>query len=186
MKYFLKIAVLMIIVVFAAQSVSGYDPSKHQRGVKQGGKGTHHGYGRPKGPPADIPAHIRERTSPDGKGINLNNSLIGIKGMAIMAETPELKNVVSMALKGNKLGDEGLGIITQSKTFRHLEFLSLWDNSISVAGAKMLARGVNFNNLKELNLFKNHLSDEGVIQLVDSANVAHITSLDLGDNKISN
>ena len=97
---------------------------------KSGGKG-HHSYGRHKGPPADIPAHIKERTSPDGKGLNLNNSQIGVKGMSIMAKTPELKNVVSMALKGNKLGDEGVRIMTQSSNFKNLEFLSLWDNEIS-------------------------------------------------------
>ncbi|SVD97144.1 uncharacterized protein METZ01_LOCUS449998, partial [marine metagenome] len=188
MKQFLKIATLVAITAFMTQSVSGYDPSKHQRdsGGKRGdGKGQHHGYGRPKGPPADIPAHIKERTSPDGKGINLNNSQVGVKGIAIMAEIPELKNVVSMALKSNKLGDEGVKIMTQSDTFRHLEFLSLWDNGISAAGAAMLARGANFNNLKELNLFKNHLGDEGVMLLVDSTNIVHLTSLDLGSNKIS-
>ena len=144
MKRFLRVAIPMVMIVFLTQPVSGYDPSKHQKsggGKHGGGKGHHHGYGRPKGPPADIPAHIKERTSPDGTGINLNNSQIGVKGMAIMAETPELKNVAIMSLKGNKLGDEGVRIITQSSTFKNLEFLSLWDNGISPAGAQMLARG---------------------------------------------
>ena len=138
MKHLLKIITLIVTTIFLAQSVSGYDPSKHQKGKggKSGGKG-HHSYGRHKGPPADIPAHIKERTSPDGKGINLNNSQIGVKGMAIMAKTPELKNVVSMALKGNKLGDEGVRIVTQSSNFKNLEFLSLWDNGISSSGVKM-------------------------------------------------
>ena len=89
MKCFLKISILMIITALMAQSASGYDPSKHQKnsGVKQGGgKGKHHGYGRPKGPPADIPAHIKERTSPDGRGINLNNSQVGVEGITIISE----------------------------------------------------------------------------------------------------
>jgi len=126
MKQFFTIITLIVTTMFLAQSVSGYDSSKHQKdkGGKSGGKG-HHSYGRHKGPPADIPAHIKERTSTDGKGINLNNSQIGVKGMAVMAKTPELKNVVSMALKGNKLGDEGVRIMTQSSNFKNLEFLSL-------------------------------------------------------------
>ena len=153
MKQFLKIAIPIGIAIFLTQSAFGYDPSKHQKdkGSKSGEGRGHHGYGRPKGPPADIPAHIKKRMSPDGRGINLHNSQIGVKGIAIMAKTPELENVVSMALKGNKLGDDGVRIITQSSTFRHLEFLSLWDNGISSTGIKMLARGANFNNLKELN-----------------------------------
>ena len=130
MKQFLKILIPIAVIIFFTQSAfgygpKGYEPSKHQKnheGKSGGGKG-HHGYGRPKGPPADIPTHIKERMSPDGKGINLNGSQIGVKGISIMAETPALKNVTSMALKGNKLGDEGVRIITQSSTFKHLEFL---------------------------------------------------------------
>ena len=74
-----------------------------------GAKGKHggHGYGRRKGPPKDISAHIRERLDADGSKINLNGSQIGVKGMKILASTPELKNVVSLALQKNNLGDEG-------------------------------------------------------------------------------
>ncbi|NIQ02084.1 MAG: hypothetical protein GWM98_18130, partial [Nitrospinaceae bacterium] len=96
-----------------------------------GAGGGHHGYGRPKGPPADIPAHIKARTSPDGTGINLNNSQVGIPGMKIMAGAPELQHVVSLALKGNHLGDEGVKILAESDTFKHTEFLSLWDNEVT-------------------------------------------------------
>ena len=133
MKHFLKFLILIVMTITFTLPVYGYQPkgSESTKGAKkQGGKG-HHGYGRPKGPPADIPAHIKERISSDGKGINLNGSQIGVKGIAIVAQTPELKNVTSMALKSNKLGDEGVRIITQSSTFKGLEFLSLWDNGIS-------------------------------------------------------
>ena len=60
----------------------GYD-GKH--GGK-GKKGGHHGYSRRKGPPKDIPAHIRERLDPDGSKINLNGSQIGVKGMEILVK----------------------------------------------------------------------------------------------------
>jgi hypothetical protein len=120
MRQFLKILIPIAVTIFFTQPTfgygpKGYEPSKHQKnhdGKSRGGKGRH-GYGRPKGPPADIPAHIKERMSPDGKGINLNGSQIGVTGISIMAETPALKNVVSMTLKSNKLGDEGVRIITQ-------------------------------------------------------------------------
>ena len=191
MRRSLQLAMLVTLTVFLAQSVSGYDPSQHQKSTegksKHGGGGKgHHGYGRPKGPPADIPTHIKERTSPDGRKINLNNSLVGIKGMAIMAESPELKNIVSMALKGNKLGDEGVRILTQSSTFKHLEYLSLWDNGVSARGAQMLARGANFSKLKELNLMKNQLGSDGAVLLADSFNAVNLTSLDLSSNQIGN
>ena len=50
MKHLLKIITLIVTTIFLAQSVSGYDPSKHQKGKggKSGGKG-HHSYGRHKG-----------------------------------------------------------------------------------------------------------------------------------------
>ena len=78
--------------------------------------GSRHGHGRPKGPPADIPAHIKSRTSKDGTGVNLNNSLVGIEGMTFMANAPEYKNVVSLALKRNRLGDSGVKVLSQSDT----------------------------------------------------------------------
>ena len=59
--------VVIVLFLFLAQTVSAYDPEGHK------GAGGHHGYGRPKGPPSDIPAHIKERTSADGTGVNLNN-----------------------------------------------------------------------------------------------------------------
>ena len=87
MRQFLKILIPIAVTIFFTQPTfgygpKGYEPSKHQKnhdGKSRGGKGRH-GYGRPKGPPADIPAHIKERMSPDGKGINLNGSQIGVTG----------------------------------------------------------------------------------------------------------
>ena len=126
-----------IAILFLAQSSWGYDPSKHagKEGEKGGGKG-HHGYGRPKGPPADIPAHIKERTSPDGKGINLNNSQIGVEGMSILANSKDHANVVSLALQGNKLGDEGARILAASETFKHVELLNFVNHSRTKEGHK--------------------------------------------------
>ena len=81
--------------VFASgnhESHSG-QPNHAKRGGKggysggHGGKGKHgghHGYGRRKGPPKDIPAHIRERMDKDGKKINLNGSLSGFKKVKIL------------------------------------------------------------------------------------------------------
>ncbi|HIE80485.1 MAG TPA: hypothetical protein EYQ03_07625, partial [Nitrospinaceae bacterium] len=91
-----------------------------QESVKHGGgkAGKHggHSYGHRRGPPTDIPAHIKERLDPDGTKVNLNRSLIGVKGIKILAEMPELKNVKSLALQGNKLGDEGVRILAESET----------------------------------------------------------------------
>ena len=138
MQNLLKWVLPVIAIFFIAQSSWGYDPSKHAgKGGKKGG--GHHGYSRHKGPPADIPAHIKERTSPDGKGINLNKSQIGVKGMTVLASSPELTNVVSLALQGNKLGDEGVAILAQSETFKHVELLNLWGNDLTVTGGKALA-----------------------------------------------
>ena len=89
-------------------------PGEAKKG--HGGKHSGHGYGRPKGPPADIPAHIKERMESDGTKVNLNRSLIGVAGMQILADMPELKNVKSLALQGNKLGDEGVRILAESAT----------------------------------------------------------------------
>ena len=65
--------------VFASGEHEGGHPGKHgdaKDAGKHGGysgkhagkgkKGGHHGYSRRKGPPADIPSHIRERLDPDG------------------------------------------------------------------------------------------------------------------------
>ena len=82
---------ILALSLFLAPSASAYD----------------HGHGQPKGPPADIPAHIKERTSPDGAGVNLNGSQVGVPGMMFMSNDPQLDHVISMALKGNLLGDEG-------------------------------------------------------------------------------
>ena len=46
--------------------------------------------------------------------------------MKILASTPELKNVVSLALQKNNLGDEGVRILCGSDTFQHVKKLSLW------------------------------------------------------------
>ncbi|MEO2044554.1 MAG: hypothetical protein ABGX43_08110, partial [Nitrospinaceae bacterium] len=116
----------------------------------KGGKHGGHGYGRPKGPPVDILAHIRERLDSDGTKVNLNRSLIGVKGIKILSEMPELKNVKSLALQGNRLGDKGVQILTGSDTFKHTENLSLWGNGVSAKGARMIAESPNMKNLKEL------------------------------------
>ena len=138
-------------------------------GSHGGGKGKHgggHGYGRRKGPPKDIPAHIIERMDKDGTKINLNGSQIGVKGMKILASTPDLKNIVSLALQTNKLGDEGVRILCESDTFQHVEKLSLWGNDVSEKGAKMIAESQNLKNLTELMLTRNKLGDEGIVSLV--------------------
>ena len=128
MRNSFKLILAVSMSLMLAQPALGTDSSSHQKsGVDKhgaGGKkagGRHHGYGRPKGPPADIPAHIKSRTSEDGSGVNLNNSLVGVEGISIMANTPELKNVVSLALKRNKLGDDGVKILAESETFKQVE-----------------------------------------------------------------
>ena len=55
----------------------GGHPGSEKKGYS--GKHSGHGYGRPKGPPTDIPAHIKERMDSDGTKVNLNRSLIGVK-----------------------------------------------------------------------------------------------------------
>ena len=83
------------------QSSEKHGGVKHGKGGKHGG----HGYGRRMGPPTDIPAHIKERLDPDGTKVNLNRSLIGVKGIKVLAEMPELKNVKSLALQGRRGAD---------------------------------------------------------------------------------
>ena len=124
-----------------------------------GGKGKHggHGYGRRKGPPKDIPAHIIERMDKDGTKINLNGSQIGVKGMKILASTPDLKNIVSLALQTNNLGDVCVRSFCESDTFQHVEKLSLWGNDVSEKGAKMIAESTNMKNLTELMLSLIHI-----------------------------
>jgi len=193
MREFLKV-VATVITLLILQPALAHSTNQHQAKEVEGkqdrhggGKpsGGHHGYSRHRGPPADIPAHIKQRASEDGTAINLNGSQVGLKGMIFMAEFPLLKNVTSMALKGNQFGDESVKIMAESDTFKHLDHLSLWDNRISDTGAKMIAQSKNFAHLKELNLAKNNLGDAGVVSLVQSSNSQHLTSLDLSTNNIS-
>jgi len=95
--------------------------------------------------------------------------LVGIEGMTFMANAPEYKNLVSLALKRNRLGDSGVKVLSQSDTFKHVELLSLWENGITAVGAEMVANSANFRNLKDLNLASNHIGDEGVQILIPFA-----------------
>jgi len=185
-KIFLS-ALLTIMLTLPALAYGGDSKSPHGDLHKDGSKkpGGHHGYGRPKGPPADIPAHIKSRTNKDGTGVNLNNSLVGIEGVTFMASAPEYKNVVSLALKRNRLGDDGVKVLSQSDTFKHVELLSLWENGVTAGGAEMVASSANFRNLKDLNLASNHIGDDGVQSLANSANLKNVTSLDLSANQIT-
>ena len=101
-----------------------YGKGQHPGGKKGGG--GHHYY-RQSGPPKDIPAHIRSRTSEDGQGLNLNNSQVGLKGAEFLATAPDFSEVRSLALKTNKIGDAGLKLLCDSENFRKVEKLSLWD-----------------------------------------------------------
>ncbi len=85
----------------------GGNHGAHVSGNKHGGAGGKHGghgYGRPTGPPADIPAHIKERLDPDGTKVNLNRSLIGVKGMQVLADMPELKKCEVSGVAGKHVG----------------------------------------------------------------------------------
>ena len=111
-----KVLVLGFILMLWMATAAAYDLSKHADKKGKGKHGGHHYFMR-KGPPEDIPAHIKERLGTnwkDGTAINLNGSQVGIPGMKFMAEYPPLKNVVSMALKTNNLTDEGVKILASS------------------------------------------------------------------------
>ena len=79
----------------------------------------------------DIPKLIESGTSEDGQSVSLQNKRIGVKGIRILANTENVKNVRVLALKTNKLGDEGVAILAESPTFQHVEKLFLWDNQIT-------------------------------------------------------
>ena len=128
----------------------------------------------------DLPKIIAKGTSEDGLSVSLQNKRIGLKGIRLLAETEQVKNVQSLALKTNKLEDEGVAILASSPTFQHVEKLFLWDNKVTADGIKSLVGSAHFNHLKELNLMKNQLRDEGVILLVQSEKMAQVTLLDLG------
>ena len=64
----------------------------------------------------ELPQLIKSRTSAGGSGVNLNNSNIGLKGIQLMADSPDLKNVRTLALKTNQLGDAGMKILAESET----------------------------------------------------------------------
>ena len=144
MQLAIKIGLTIFLVLMISMPSQAYDMSKH-KGAKTGKYGGH-GYGR-KGPPSDIPKHIRSRTSEDGTAINLNNSQVGIKGISFMASSNNLKNLSSLAMKTNLLKDEGVKILATSPTFQNLKLLSLWDNHLTNLGIKLLASSKNFKNL---------------------------------------
>ncbi len=100
----------------------------------------------------DLPKLIASKTSEDGTSINLNNKSIGVKGVRVLADAPNTKNVRSLALKANKLGDEGVAILAESPAFQNVDKLFLWGNGVTVRGIQSLIGSAHFNHLVELNL----------------------------------
>jgi uncharacterized protein (TIGR02996 family) len=85
---------------------------------------------------------------------------------------------------GSRLGDAGAVVLANSPHLRRLKVLNLRGQEIGPAGARALAASPNLAGLRALDLQENNLGPEGARALADSPRLAGLVSLELNSNGV--
>jgi Ran GTPase-activating protein (RanGAP) involved in mRNA processing and transport len=116
--------------------------------------------------------------------LELRGCDLGEQGAAALAGSASLAGLVTLNLGSNAIGPAGAQALATSPHLKKLEQLILDDNAIGSAGGRALAASPNFRALTVLDLGRNDLGPEGGQALAGSANLARVATLKLNDNRL--
>ena len=112
--------------------------------------------------------------------LNLINAGIGDKGAASLAQAASLSSCAMLALSGNDIGDAGLSALAESAVLAPVERLYLARNPISDVGIMALAASPHVGKMRELGLGTlEELSDDGAEALASSPNLTSLERLEI-------
>lgn len=119
-----------------------------------------------------------------------NNRLVGVMGMASIADSLQNSNcrLQSLSLSKMAMGNVLCGMIANAlKTNQHLQELLLHSNIIGDQGIKALGEALQVNtSLRALDVSDNSINDNGIDALIQGLNVnTTLKHLFLGDNHLS-
>ena len=112
-----------------------------------------------------------------------NDDGIGPKGTAVLAASPHLVQLKSLALQSCPIGQEGLAAITSSSSFSSLESLNLQGCGMGDDGALTIAASPNVSSLRSLDLGWNKFGSKGVGELARSEHLKNLQRLNVSCNK---
>src|SRR5204863_415862 len=119
-------------------------------------------------------------------GLTLPHVFLKLKAVRRLAESPGVKGLFSLDLRGNQVGAQGAAALANSSAFPNLRALGLdWVNA-GPAGVTALAASTHFKQLRELDLDGNRLDPASVEALAGSSAFPRLERLSLGKCKIGN
>ncbi|MCE9562760.1 MAG: TIGR02996 domain-containing protein [Planctomycetes bacterium] len=117
--------------------------------------------------------------------LTLTDGRMGAAGARILAESPQVAGLRSLALPGQSLGQPGLQALLGSRYLTELEALDLSGNSLARSAIPFLASSTNLPRLRRLNLAHNLLQDSDARALANSSQLHELRELDITGNGIT-
>jgi uncharacterized protein (TIGR02996 family) len=105
-------------------------------------------------------------------------------GVGILAESPNLRHLRSLAVRGNEIGSQGARLLADSTNLGRCHTLELDHNLIHDGGVVALAASPGFSPLTRLYLCANNIGDEGVVAIAASPRMTDLEILNISDNDI--
>ncbi len=143
-----------------------------------------HAQSFPQAAPVDYAELFKNNLKQGGKFLNLNGHKIGDKGVAVLVESPLIKQLTKIDLRYNGISAEGARMIAKA-SFPKLKKMILRHNILGDDGAEAIALSEGFPNLEALQLGWAEVRDRGALAFVDTK-ITTLTKLDLRGNFLAN
>lgn len=118
-------------------------------------------------------------------GLAVNDTPIGLVGLAALLESPSLSRLTHLHLGSTGVGTEGVQLLSRSVKCSHLVALDLRGNSLDPQAVRALDRSPHLGALRRLGLWYNRLGDEGLAEFVRMPLFARLSHLSLGNNRFT-
>jgi uncharacterized protein (TIGR02996 family) len=109
--------------------------------------------------------------------LQLSSNEINDEELAVLVNSPYLKNLHTLLLIGNSVGPKGMKSLAASPHLANLTSLVLTGNTVQAIGAAALAGSKTLRHLHNLGLCQTCISDAGIEALSASSVVDQVTSL---------
>lgn len=119
------------------------------------------------------------------RGLALNDTPIGMRGLVHLLESPAITRLTHLHLGATRIGDPGVEALATSPNCSQLLALDLRGNAINPASIRALNDSPYLGRLRRLGLWYNRLGDEGVEELVRLPLFGRLQHLSLGNNRLT-
>ncbi len=109
--------------------------------------------------------------------LDLTESMLDVKAIEPLAQSPAYAPLRKLVLAGNRLGTDGIKMLARSPHLAGLRSLGLANTHCDNAAVRYLTRGRFWPNLVELDLRNNPISDTGAKHLLTAQPAPDLTSL---------